>query len=119
MLYCRSGRQPLFFMSLSSPYVKKPRPVQMIAKAINCTSSNGSPNSQMLRLREIDGDTYFFDASGYRAEIGEVIKLSHGDDAQYYQFTADGKPRQILVPPFHLDIAFKLRRIPDDDGAGK
>ncbi len=32
------------------------------------------------------------------------------------EFTADGKPRQILVPPFRVDIAFKLRRV---SGAGR
>ena len=52
----------------------------------------------------------------YRAEFCDTW---NGGTVAEIEFTADGKPRQILVPPFHLDIAFKLRRIPDEEGAGK
>jgi hypothetical protein len=55
-------------------------------------------------------------AGRYRAEFYNTWE---GGTAAEIEFTADGKPRQILVPPFHLDIAFKLRRIPDEEGAGK
>jgi hypothetical protein len=51
----------------------------------------------------------------YRAEFYDTWK---GGTVAEIEFTADGKPRQILVPPFHLDIAFKLRRIPDEGRDG-
>ena len=52
----------------------------------------------------------------YRAEFYDTWE---GGTVAEIEFSADGKPRQLLVPPFHLDIAFKLRRIPDEEGAGK
>lgn len=44
----------------------------------------------------------------YRAEFHDTWQ---GGIVAELEFTADGKPRQILVPPFRVDIAFKLRRI--------
>ena len=44
----------------------------------------------------------------YRAEFYNTWQ---GGIVSELEFTADGKPRQILVPPFRVDIAFKLRRI--------
>ena len=52
----------------------------------------------------------------YRAEFYDTWE---GGTVAELEFTADGKPRQILVPPFHLDIAFKLRRISGEGGAGR
>lgn len=52
----------------------------------------------------------------YRAEFYDTWE---GGTVAEIEFTVDGKPRQILVPPFHLDIAFKLRHITDEGGDGK
>lgn len=45
----------------------------------------------------------------YRAEFYDTWE---GGIVAELEFTADGKPRKLLVPPFRVDIAFKLRRIP-------
>ena len=52
----------------------------------------------------------------YRAEFYDTWA---GETVQEIEFTADDKPRKLLVPPFRLDIAFKLRRLPDEEGGGK
>ena len=44
----------------------------------------------------------------YQAEFYDTWE---GGIVAEIEFTADGKPRQILMPPFRVDIAFKLRRI--------
>ncbi|MBQ7731067.1 MAG: hypothetical protein IJT68_04425 [Lentisphaeria bacterium] len=44
----------------------------------------------------------------YRAEFYDTWQ---GGTVAELEFTADGRPRQILVPPFRVDIAFKLRRV--------
>lgn len=52
----------------------------------------------------------------YRAEFYDTWA---GETVQEIEFTLDEKPRKLLVPPFRLDIAYKLRRIPDAEGDGK
>lgn len=52
----------------------------------------------------------------YRAEFYDTWA---GKTVQEIEFTADDKPRKLLVPPFRMDIAFKLRRLPDAEGGGK
>ena len=52
----------------------------------------------------------------YRAEFYDTWA---GKTVQDFEFIADDKPRKLLVPPFRMDIAFKLRRLPDADGDGK
>lgn len=52
----------------------------------------------------------------YRAEFYDTWA---GETVQEIKFNMDEKPRKLLVPPFRLDIAYKLRRIPDTEGGGK
>ena len=52
----------------------------------------------------------------YRAEFYDTWAEKTVQD---FEFTADDKQRKLLVPPFRLDIAFKIRRLPDAEGGGK